>query len=170
MKLTRTYMILALCGAMMLSAQAFWPEVEEQLPEPEPPVVVTEAPSNILIGVPGPEPVTVTIEALGEYKLTSYCACPKCCGIWSEQHPSRIGTGYQQLTRSGVHPEGNHTIAADWDVLPAGTQVLIDGTVYTVEDTGNAVKGNHIDIFQDSHAAACAWGVKYEEVYKVCVN
>lgn len=36
-----------------------------------------------------PEP-----ESLGEFVLTAYCTCVKCCGEWSAEHPSRIGTGY----------------------------------------------------------------------------
>ena len=114
-------------------------------------------------------PITgVTIKSIGQYKTTSYCSCPVCCGIWSEQHPSRIGTDYQQRTKSGTKPRSNNTIAADWSVLPAGTKVYIDGICYTVEDTGSAVKGQHIDIYQDSHDAARAWGIQYKEVFIVC--
>lgn len=125
---------------------------------------------TILTGVPGPDPIGVRIEPLGEYTLTAYCSCPICCGIWSEQHPSRIGTDYKQTTHSGMHPEAGRTVAADWDVLPAGTQVAINGTIYTVEDTGSAVKGKHIDIYFDNHEEAKAFGLQYEEVYRICAS
>ena len=100
---------------------------------------------------------------LGEFKTTAYCACVRCCGIWSAEHPSR-GEDYVQRTASGAVPEAGRTIAADWDVLPKGTQVVIEGNTYTVEDTGSGVDGNHIDVFFDNHEEARAWGLRYCEV------
>ena len=47
-----------------------------------------------------------------------------------------------------------------------GSQVVIDGVVYTVEDCGSGVKGNHIDIFFSTHAKALAYGTKTVKVYK----
>ena len=51
-------------------------------------------------------------------------------------------------------------------MLPYGSQVVIDGVVYTVEDCGSGVKGNHIDIFFSTHAKALAYGTKTVKVYK----
>ena len=43
---------------------------------------------------------------------------------------------------------------------------MIDGCVYTVEDTGWSPYGdNWIDIFFDSHDTALAWGVQEKDVY-----
>lgn len=43
---------------------------------------------------------------------------------------------------------------------------MIDGHVYTVEDTGYTPYGeNWIDIYFDNHEDALAWGVKEMEVY-----
>lgn len=100
---------------------------------------------------------------LGQFKTTAYCKCIRCCGIWSSEHPSR-GSDYVQKTASGTVPEAGRTIAADWSVLPKGTQVVINGNTYTVEDTGSGVDGKHIDVFFDSHEEARAWGVQYCEV------
>ena len=44
-----------------------------------------------------------------------------------------------------------HTVAADPEILPMGSRVKIDDITYTVEDTGNLVKGNVIDIYFDTH-------------------
>lgn len=106
------------------------------------------------------------LESCGEFTVTAYCSCAKCCGIWSEEHPSRKGTDYVQRTRSGTIPEAGRTVAADWSVLPNGTEIVIEGHTYIVEDTGSGVTGNHIDLFFDNHEDALNWGVKYMEVFK----
>ena len=105
------------------------------------------------------------LELIGTFTATAYCPCVKCCGIWSEDHPSR-SEDYVQKTRAGTIPEEGRTIAADWDVLPKGSEVVINGHPYIVEDTGSAVKGNHVDIFFESHEAACEFGIQQVEVYR----
>ncbi|MBQ0037823.1 MAG: 3D domain-containing protein, partial [Clostridiales bacterium] len=85
--------------------------------------------------------------------LTAYCNCPECCGQWSG------GPTY-----SGVMPQDGHTIAVDPDVIPLGAWVEINGIQYHAEDTGNDIKGKHIDIYFDSHEAANDFGVKAADV------
>jgi len=78
---------------------------------------------------------------------------------WAHRFPLRpgskvrvIATAYCQKgrTQSGTHT-GTDTIAADPGVLPIGSTVrILDGPrpgIYTVLDTGAAVKGLKIDIF-----------------------
>ena len=43
---------------------------------------------------------------------------------------------------------------------------MINGHPYIVEDTGSAVKGNHVDIFFESHEAALEFGVQEVDVYR----
>lgn len=102
---------------------------------------------------------TDTWESIGEFKVTAYCSCSKCCGVWAENRPN--GTVY---TASGEKAEAGKTIAVDTDVIPFGTEVKIGDTVYTAQDTGSAVKGNVIDIYFDSHEEAIKHGVKYMKV------
>ena len=90
---------------------------------------------------------------LGSFKITAYCSCSKCCGQWSGGP-----------TASGVMPQAGRTIAVDTNVIPFGTQVLIDGHTYIAEDTGGGIKGNRIDIFFASHQEALNWGIKYKDV------
>ena len=85
--------------------------------------------------------------------MTAYCGCEKCSGGNSK-------------TASGTTPTEGRTIAADTSILPFGSQVVIDGVVYTVEDRGSGVNGNHIDIFFSTHAKALAYGSKTVKVYK----
>lgn len=89
---------------------------------------------------------------------TAYCTCPKCCGIWSADHESRIGTDYVQTTYSGTIPEEGRTIAVDPDVIPLGSRVVADGREYIAEDIGGAIKGDRIDIYFESHEDALAFG------------
>ena len=84
----------------------------------------------------------------GVYKITAYCSCSICCGKQ---------TG---ITASGARATANHTIAAP-RTFSFGEHVSINGTTYTVEDSGGAIQGNRIDIYMDSHAEALAWGVRY---------
>lgn len=105
------------------------------------------------------------LESLGEYKVTAYCSCVDCCGVWSAEHPSR-DSDYIQKTASGTTPKAGRTVAADWSILPVGTEIIINGETYTVEDTGSAVSGNHVDIYMDDHDAAREWGVQYICLYR----
>ena len=102
---------------------------------------------------------------LGEFKTTAYCTCVKCCGIWSAEHPSRVGTDYVQRTKSGTIPTADRTVSVDPDVIPLGTVLIIDGCEHIAEDTGSAVKGNIIDIYFDSHELAVEYGVQMKTIY-----
>lgn len=101
---------------------------------------------------------------------TGYCPCVHCCGIWSEQHPCRQGTGYVQRTSSGTIPTANRTIATDPDVIPEGSVVLLNGIEYIAEDTGSGVEGAHIDIYFPTHEEALSWGCQTVEVIVVESN
>lgn len=95
--------------------------------------------------------------SLGEFELTSYCSCSKCCG-----------GGANALTASGARVQANHTIAVDPNVIPLGSTVYIDGFgTYVAEDTGGAIKNNKIDIYFPSHEEAIRFGVQYAKVYLV---
>ena len=44
---------------------------------------------------------------------------------------------------------------------------MINGVIYTAEDRGGAVKGNHIDIFFNTHGETWAYGTRSAEVFLV---
>lgn len=92
-------------------------------------------------------------ESLGEFKLTAYCSCKKCCGKWAQYG----------RTSTGTIPEEGRTIAVYTKVIPYGTVVEINGQEYIAEDTG--VKGKHIDIYMNDHNAARKFGVQYTEIF-----
>lgn len=87
---------------------------------------------------------------LGTFTTTGYCNCVDC----SSGH---------NLTASGTVPNANHTIAADPSRFPFGTKLMINGTIYTVEDRG--VYGDRIDIYYSDHESAWGHGLKQAEVY-----
>lgn len=92
--------------------------------------------------------------SLGIWVLTAYCPCQKCCGQFSNG-----------ITSTGVTARELHTIAVDPKVIPYGTEVLIDGVIYTAEDCGGAIKGNRIDVYHDSHEQALKFGRQKKEVF-----
>lgn len=105
-------------------------------------------------------------ESIGEFKLTAYCPCEKCCGIWAKNRPNGI-----VYTASGAKAEAGKTIAVDPDVIPYGTEVKIGDHTYIAQDSGSAIKGNKIDVYYDDHSSALAHGVKYAEVMvKACAD
>ena len=94
-------------------------------------------------------------ENLGVFDLTYYCACEICCDV---------ETG---ITATGTPVVEGRTIAVDPSVIPCGTQVIINGHVFTAEDCGGAVRGNHIDIYVNDHQTALELGRGQAEVYLV---
>lgn len=98
-------------------------------------------------------------EPIGEFRLTAYCPCMKCCGKTDG------------ITSTGTTAAEGRTIAVDPRVIPYGSTVTIyfsDGTshTYTAEDCGGAIKENRIDVFFDDHQAAREFGVQTAYVYK----
>lgn len=90
-------------------------------------------------------------EYLGEFTVTASCPCEECCGRWADG-----------VTSTGL-PAGPGIVAADPDVIPTGSTVVIDGQAYLAADTG--VTGNHVDICVTDHRSAEAFGVRAAEVW-----
>ncbi len=95
----------------------------------------------------------LVLEYLGEYEITYYCSCSKCCGKSNG------------ITASGAKVQPNHTIAAP-SSFPFGTVLIIDGIEYTVEDRGGSIKGKRLDIYVPSHEEALQLGRHKAEVYE----
>lgn len=94
---------------------------------------------------------------IGQVVTSAYCSCPICCGIWSGGP-----------TASGVYPRANHTIAVDANNprLPMGTEIIMNGMLYKVEDTGNFARyGVDFDVYYDSHQAALNHGHQTWDAY-----
>lgn len=88
----------------------------------------------------------------GEFKLTAYCPCYSC------------SEGYGRNTASEKLAMSEHTVAADLSVFNIGDKITINGNEYHVEDCGGGVKGDHLDIFFDTHEEVEQFGVQYGDV------
>ena len=96
-------------------------------------------------------------DSIGKVMVTAYCPCSQCCGPYANG-----------ITASGKTAKPKHTIAVDAynPIVPMGTKVVIEGVVYTVEDTGNLNHyGNDFDIFYASHAETSQWGRRKVEAF-----
>ena len=111
------------------------------------------------------EPVEPKLISLGEFKLTAYCSCQKCCGKWALNRPLDENGNEIVYGASGERLFASTSIAVDPSVIPLGTEVIINGNTYIAHDTGSAVKGNVIDIYFDSHEEAWNFGLQYAEVF-----
>lgn len=103
--------------------------------------------------------------SLGEFELTAYCPCEKCCGVWAENRPVDENGHEVVYTSSGAEAEAGVTIAVDPTVIPHDSTVLIDGQLYIAQDTGSAIQGNKIDVYFATHEEAMAYGIRHEEVF-----
>lgn len=96
-------------------------------------------------------------DSIGEVWVTAYCPCSLCCGPYANG-----------ITASGRTARAKHTIAVDAynPIVPMGTQVVIEGITYTVEDTGDLNHyGNDFDIFYAHHQDTSEWGRRHVEAY-----
>lgn len=92
--------------------------------------------------------------------VTHYDCCVQCCGK------------DDGITASGVRATPGVTVAVDPNVIPLGSDVLVDygdGEIeyYRADDVGGAVKGNHIDLCVGSHEEALQLGRRTATVYWV---
>jgi len=87
-----------------------------------------------------------------EYKVTAYCPCEKCCGIYADG-----------ITASGYRIKKGDKFCAS--PLPFNTLLKIPGYgIVPVLDRGGAIKENCIDVYFDTHQEALNWGVQYLKV------
>lgn len=144
--------------SFLLAFLAPVPDAQAREIEPVEPQIV-EAVYDPAWDIPATEEAECTDVYLGEYTLTAYCACPICCGRWSN--------GY---TATGTLATEGRTIAVDPGVVPYGSKVLLiwpDGTrhEYIAEDCGSGINGNRIDVFIANHEAARVFGVQHAAAY-----
>lgn len=156
-------LILFILAIFCFAIAVFLPPMEAQAREIEPVELaepqIIEAAYDPAWDIPATEEAACTDVYLGEYTLTAYCACPICCGQWSN--------GY---TATGTLATEGRTIAVDPSVIPYGSKVLLiwpDGTQheYIAEDCGSGINGNRIDVFIADHEAARVFGVQHAAAY-----
>ena len=96
---------------------------------------------------------------LEDVTITFYCC---------EKRPHICGTG-SGITASGRRVTPYVSCAVDTDIIPLGSTIMIEHNgemVYLrADDTGAAVKGNHIDIAVKGHSEALSLGVQTADIW-----
>lgn len=136
---------LAICVCSALVAAEKEPP-EEVVATPETPLAeeVAENPSEEMLIE---QALLAQANVIKDCRVTYYCAEPY-------EHICGYGLG---ITKSGRPLQPHHSVAVDPKVIPLGSQVMVDfgdGVIhyYFADDTGGAVKGNHIDICLPTHS------------------
>lgn len=104
---------------------------------------------------------------LGEFVLTAYCPCEKCCGEYGVNRPIDKNGDLIVYGTYGHRLEPGISIATDPNVIGFNQEVYINGCVYRAHDTGGNIKGNQIDIYMADHDEAVEFGVQYADVYLI---
>jgi 3D (Asp-Asp-Asp) domain-containing protein len=90
-------------------------------------------------------------------RVTAYCACPKCCGHFSDG-----------ITANNHKIQHGDVFAAADKKYAFMTELVVPGYNNTkpirVMDRGGAIKGDKLDLFFHTHKQALAWGVQYLDV------
>lgn len=155
-----TCLLAAVCGiALACTVSALQTEPPAELPDELEPAWRTEtvaplpkeAYTEAAVEIETTEEPRLT--DLGEFMLTAYCTCSKCCEEWADG-----------ITYTGTQATAGQTIAVDPEVIPLGSTVYINDAEYIAEDIGGAIKGNRIDVLFPTHQDALNFGVQYAEV------
>lgn len=99
-----------------------------------------------------------TVKSIGEFTLSAYCSCEKCCGK------------SDGITATGAKVKQGVTVAVDPNVIPYGTTIIINGKEFKAQDTMakriiEKYDGRIIDIYFSSHAEAKEFGLQTAEIY-----
>ena len=125
--------------------------VEEAKADPIPAIVATDSTAAPAEEIFFAERIpTGHWENAGRHRMTHFCPCRKCNG----RNAGR--------TASGAPMTVGRTVATGRE-FPFGTRLLINGTIYTVEDRG--VPNGCVDILVGSHSEAYRRGVFRSEIF-----
>lgn len=104
-----------------------------------------------------------TVTSLGEYTITAYCACAKCCGQWAVDRPDGIVKG-----AAGTELVSGYSCASN--SFEFGTELIIEGygNVVVEDRTADWVDerydGKLVDIYFANHEKALNFGKRVLEV------
>jgi 3D (Asp-Asp-Asp) domain-containing protein len=103
--------------------------------------------------------------SLGEFRLTAYCSCYKCCDEYALNRP--VDENGNEIVYGSIGEEliEGYSIAVDPSVIPYGAEVVIDGKTYKAQDCGAMIDGKEIDIYFSDHESAKEFEVQYKNVY-----
>jgi 3D (Asp-Asp-Asp) domain-containing protein len=92
---------------------------------------------------------------MGEYRITGYAACVKCCGK------------SDGITADGTYAPGfRGRLASAPREIPFGTKLWIAGVgLVEVHDRGGAIRGRRLELFFQKYDEALQWGVQKRQVW-----
>lgn len=146
---------LLVAAVILMAGMGDAPPAEEEEKAPEPALTITYIPAEDLsdpkeeTGEAAAEPEKIP---MGEFTITYYCSCEICCGEWSNPE--------NPLTASGEPAVDGITVGADWNLLPAGTAIEIEGVGRRIVQDKPAswiidqYDGMIIDVYCGSHEEA----------------
>lgn len=159
----RYYAVAVAVGLLLAFCYFAWQITRPELVESADTSYIDVAPEPIIH-----EPVvSAELKPLGEFELTAFCPCERCCGVWALMRPLDENGEPIIYTASGELAEAGVTVAVDPDVIPLGTEICIEGLgVFKAQDTG-AFMGRVVDIFFSDHQAALEFGRQTADVWEV---
>jgi len=128
-------------------------------------VEAPEVKKAVVVELPEPEPEEPETISLGEFRLTAYCSCERCCWKWALNRPVDEAGNQIVIGASGERLIAGVSIAVDKEVIPYGSTVVINGKEYIAHDCGGSIKEKRIDVYTSSHESALEFGVQYAEVF-----
>lgn len=158
--------------AVIVSAKQNSINVGETIVAKEPVVTVAEdtvdhVTNHVADHVAEPVELTPAYEfiSLGEFRLTAYCSCSKCCGNWAKNRPVDEYGNEIVIGAAGEVLTAGYSVAVDPEFIAYGTELFINGQVYEAQDCGGAIKDNEIDVYFSDHNDALEFGVQYAEIF-----
>ena len=124
-----------------------------------------EPPERVVKEITAPPIIEPVLTSLGEFKLTAYCSCSKCCDQYALNRPVDENGNEIVIGASGEVLQAGYSIAVDPRVIPYGTVVIINGKEYEAQDCGGAIKNKSIDVYFNNHKEALEFGVQYAEIF-----
>ena len=135
---------------------------EAAVKQEQPQTVATETPAVCEPKITATQPPAIVADPSHEQKLAAIkFSEPEAAHAQAPRKFKASAYSIHGRTRSGVRTRPG-TLAADPRVLPLGTVVQVNAGkysgVYTVHDTGGAIKGNRVDVWLPTYKEARRFG------------